>query len=285
MEENKKRRKRDIVKETVSDTLHKAKESLIYPYYKALDKFNRTFSVESSQQITLNWDKFMHIRIRVFHAQNHAEIAKIYTSGQQDVLKEFNVTGVTSAKKNSWENENSYIFVAENVKTGEIGAGMRLDVADAEHKLPLETALENIVPDLSQRIHRFDNIIAEACGWWVKKTFSERRLPKHLLISALAIAPKFQIKYILGFPHQGTKKITDSLGFMNVRDLGNNNASFFYPNENYVSTVVEIDAVNLTETEEHEKEKIVSLRKSPVQTITIELNGYTTKIDFDLRLM
>jgi hypothetical protein len=284
MEENKKRRKRDIVKKTVSDTLHKAKESLIHPYYKALDKFNKAF-LNAPQQITLNWDKYMHIRIRVFHAQNHAEIAKIYTSGQQDVLKEFNVTGVTSAKKNSWENENSYIFVAENVKTGEIGAGMRLDVADAGHKLPLEMALENIVPDLSQRIHRFDNIIAEACGWWVKKDFSERKLPKLLLIAGMSVATKLRISYIVAFPHQHTIGIMTNVGFAIAKTVGENNGQFTYPNETYLSTVVELNAITLDNVPEHEKERIIALRANPVQSFEYEHKGYYTKIDFDLRLM
>lgn len=252
--------------------------------YKPAEYYHR-FKAMINPNKELKWKEFMHIKIRVFHALNHAEIARIYTSGQQNVLKEFGVKGVTSAKRNTWENPNTYLFIAEDAETGEIGAGMRLDVADHKYSLPLEDALKEIVPDLSHRIHKFDNIIAEACGWWVKKEFSERRIPKHLLVSAVAISAKLRINVMLGFPHQLTKKITDSLGFEPVRNLGDNNASFYYPDEKYLSTVVELDTVGLTTVPDKEKEKILLLRHNPVQTILVEVGGYKTRIDFDLRLM
>jgi hypothetical protein len=263
---------------------HKAKENLLYLPNIVVGKMKDYFHGEPNQNDGLLWEKEKHIRIRCFHALNSPEIARIYMSGQKDVLKEFNVTGVTSAKNNTWENSNTYIFIAEDVNTGEIGAGMRLDVADAIHKLPLEMALESKVPDLALRIHRFDNVIAEACGWWVKKTFSERRIPKQLLLASIAIAPKLRIPYILGFPHAMTKKITDSLGFTNVRNLGNNDASFYYPNEKYLSTVVELNAQTLENVPDHEKEKIISLRTNPKQTFELKNGDYQTIFDFDLRL-
>ncbi len=252
--------------------------------YKPEEYYHRVMAMVNPNK-ELKWKEFLHLKIRVLHALNHAEIARIYTSGQQNVLKEFGVKGVTSAKRNTWENPNTYLFLAEDAITGEIGAGMRLDVADMIYTLPLEDALKNIVPDLSKRIHKFDNTIAEACGWWVKKEFSERRIPKHLLVSAIAVAPKLRINVMLGFPHQITKKITDSLGFESVRNLGDNNASFYYPNEQYLSTVVELDTVTLKTMPEEEKSKVLLLRQNPIQTILVEVGGYKTRFDFDLRLL
>jgi hypothetical protein len=269
-------RKRDKLKRFAI----KAKESLVLPYYQAKDKFKKTFNIPTE----LNWDKFMNIRIRCFHATNNVEIAKIYMSGQQDVLKEFNVVGITSAKNNTWENENTYIFIAENIKTGEIGAGMRLDVADSTHKLPLEMALESKVGDLSERIHRFDNIIAESCGWWVKKNFSERRIPKHLLAASIAIAPKLRIKVVVAFTHQHTFKIADSIGFTTAKTIGENHGQFYYPDERYLSTVVELDTYTLNTVPETEKNMILDLRANPKQSFEVNNKGYKTIFNFDLRL-
>ncbi len=272
-------RKRDKIKELFKG----AKETLIAPYSAIKKKLEVYIEPEEKGQ-ELNWDKYMNIRIRCFHATNNTEVAKIYMSGQQDVLKEFNISGVTSAKNNTWENENTYIFIAEDVKTGEIGAGMRLDVADINHKLPLEMALENQVDDLSQRIHRFDHVIAEACGWWVKKSFSERRLPKFTLLAGIAIAPKLRINYIVAFPHQHTISIMTNVGFTIAKTIGTHEGSFIYPDERYNSTIVEINAVTLDTTDNIERERILSLRTNPVQSFIEKHKNYTTKFDFDLRL-
>lgn len=252
--------------------------------YKAKEMFIR-LKVFFFPNKKLRKKEFMHVRIRVFHALNQDIIAKAYTLKQQEVLKEFGVEGVSSAKQNIADNANAYFFLVENAKTGEIGAGMRLEVADSISQLPLEVALKDLAKDLPQRIHRFDNIIAEACGWWTDSSYSERRLPKHLLASAVAVAPKLRIKVMLGFPHTITKKITDSLGFTNVRNLGDG-GSFLYPNDKYVSTVVELDTITLNTMAEEEREKIITLRENPVQTFIISTKeGYFTRIDFDLRLL
>jgi hypothetical protein len=263
---------------------HKAKENLLYLPNIVVGKMKDYFHGEPNQNDGLLWEKEKHIKIKCFHAFNSPEITKIYMSGQQDVLKEFNVTGITSAKNNTWENENTYIFIAEDVNTGEIGAGMRLDVADSSHKLPLEVALESLVPDLHERIHRFDNIIAESCGWWTKKSFSERRIPKHLLCASIAVAHKLRIKVIVAFTHQHTFKIADSMGFTTAKTIGENSGQFYYPDKRYLSTVVELNSHTLDTVPEHEKEKILNLRNNPKQTLIIENKGYETIFDFDLGL-
>ena len=106
--------------------------------YKPEEYYHRVMALINPNK-ELKWKEFMHLRIRVFHSLNHREVAQICFSGQQHVLEEFNVDGISSARKNAWENQNTYLFVLEHVSTGIIGGGMRLDVADPDTFLPIES--------------------------------------------------------------------------------------------------------------------------------------------------
>jgi hypothetical protein len=233
----------------------------------------------------LRWEEFMHLRIRVFHSLNHKEVAQICFSGQQHVLEEFNVDGISSARKNAWENQNTYLFVLEHVQTGRIGGGMRLDVADPDTSLPIERALKPQCEDISRRIHRFDNVIAETCGLWIHKEFSERKLAQYLMMAAIAISSKLRIKVLVGLANSYSLNMTMKLGFTVAKTVGNNGGQFYYPNENYLSTVVELDSYTLNTVTEKYKEQIISLRENPLQTVIKHFKGYHTRIDYDLRLM
>lgn len=234
---------------------------------------------------TLNWDKSMSIRIKILHSFDNEDSAQIYLTSQRNILKEFNVQGIRSAKKKLWENNLSYLIVLEDVKTNEIVGGVRLDVADDKHLLPMEESLAHLYPELILRIHKFNNIIAELCALWIKKEYSERRLAEHLIIAAIAVANKIRIKVIVGLANQYSLPIVESLGFTAASTVGKEKGNFpNYPNEKYTSTVVELDAYELNTVPEEVKERIISLRSNPVQCIIDQYNGYFTGLEYDIRL-
>ncbi|WP_338815277.1 hypothetical protein V9L05_09445 [Bernardetia sp. Wsw4-3y2] len=228
----------------------------------------------------------MNLRIRVLHAVDYPEIAQKFYEGQQEVLEEFNVdkSAISSIKESWWENSGSYIFVVEDVVTGEIGAGMRLDVVDPTHPIPLEQALADVEPELVTRIHKHNYILAETCGWWVRKSFSERNLPHLLMRAAISVAEKLRIKIILGFFNQYTRKTIEVMGFRPVNNLGEN-ATFNYPNEKYQSTVMEFYLEELNNLPQEEVEMINWLKHHPVQKFHDEFKGRVTNFQYDLRIM
>lgn len=236
----------------------------------------------------------MNIRIRVLHAIDYPEIAKEFQAKHTKVLEEFGVKGVGSVKNRWWEHSGSYMFIAEDIDTGEIGAGMRLDVIDATHDIPMEEAIEKFCPQFKNIIHKYDNILAEACALWVDKKFSERKLPAHLMRVAIAVASKLRINTLVSFPHECTLAMTQKLGFTIVdyiEDLGEKGA-FNYPpkpkkeNEYYKSTIVELeDTHNLPTQNSEERDFIIWLRQHPKQEMNEEVKGRITNIKYDLRIM
>ncbi|WP_291725176.1 hypothetical protein [Bernardetia sp.] len=235
----------------------------------------------------------MNIRIRVLHAIDYPEIAKEFQRKHTAVLEEFGVKGVGSVSNKWWEYAGSYMFIAEDIETGEMGAGMRLDVIDPTHDIPMEEAIERFSPNFRTIIHKYDNVLAESCGLWVDKKFSERKLPKNLMRAAIAISSKLRIYHLVSLPHECTLPMTQALGYTIVDQDGlGDHGTYNYPpkpntdNECYKSTLVELlDTVNLPSMSEKERDLTFWLRNHPTQSINEEIKGRVTKLSYDLRLM
>lgn len=232
----------------------------------------------------------MNLRIRVLHAVDYPEIALTFRTKHLEVLEEFGVASkIGSAKNNWWEYSGSYLFIAEDIDTGEIGAGMRLDVIDATHSIPMEEAIERFSPEFVKIVHKYDNILAEACGWWVSKKFSERRLPAHLMRTAIAVSSKLRLNTLLGFPNQHTVKITEKFGFTPIdyiKGLEQKGCINYPPKSEYISTAVELeDTYRLPTMTEEERDLIIWLRQHPIQSINEEIKGRVTNLEYDLRIM
>ncbi|WP_027002699.1 hypothetical protein [Hugenholtzia roseola] len=225
------------------------------------------------------------LRLRVYHTADYQEIAQKYYQAQLEVLKEFGVNGISSIKNKWWENPTSYMLVIEDAETGELGAGMRLDVVDPSHPIPLEEALKQLSPDIVPRVHKYNHILGEACGAWVKKEFSERGLPKLLMRSLIAFSVKVRVQVIVALANQYTKRMTEELGFTSIPNLGSN-AAFCYPDTRYLSTAVEIeDTLHLPTLPATERELVNQLRKQPLQTFYETYRGSEViSIECDLRL-
>ncbi len=195
---------------------------------------------------------------------DHPATAKSFAEEQSAVLKLFGVTGVTSAKQ-AWQSDpNTYMFVAEDVATGQFAAGMRLDMDSDNKPIPMLEALTKVSSEFHDVVSNLRPLgLAEGCGWWVKEGYGGLGLPGILLRAGVSVSPRLGINYIVGFPHQHTKPIMSKYGFIAVDVIGDN-GSFIYPDDRYRSTVVELNTQTLHTTPRAERERIFSLRSNPV---------------------
>lgn len=202
--------------------------------------------------------------IRMLRSIDHPEVARKFAQEQLAVLKLFGVKGVTSAQQ-AWQSDpNTYMFTAEDVSTGELVAGMRLDMQSASKPIPMSEALTHISAEFNDVVDNLTPLgLAEGCGWWVREGYAGLGLPGILLRAGVSISPRLGINYIVGFPHQHTKPIMSKYGFIAVDVIGEN-GSFIYPDERYRSTVVELNTQTLHTTPKAERERIFSLRNNPI---------------------
>lgn len=211
--------------------------------------------------------------IRMLRAIDHPEIARQFAIEQQQVLKLFGVNGVTSASQAWQQDANTYMFIAEDLSTGELVAGMRLDMQTDEKQIPMAQALHGVSTEFIDVVNTLKPLgLAEGCGWWVKTGYGGLGLPGILLRAGVSVSPQLGINYIVGFPHQHTKPIMSRYGFIAMDVIGDN-GSFMYPDERYRSTVVELNTHTLHTTPREERMRIVNLRNNPqLQTMEGELS-------------
>lgn len=228
----------------------------------------------------------MNFRIRVLRAIDYPEIAQEYRRKHHGVLEKYEVAGkIDSLRINWWHYLGSYLVIAEEKDTGEIVAGIRLDIKSKNYTISMEDALKKLSTDFVRRVQEYDDNLAEACGWWVHEKYSKIQLPFHLLRAGVVVSTKLGIKSIIGFPHQYSINITQKLGFTIVDDIGDQ-GSFIYPDERYKSSVVEInDTHQLDSLNENERNIIMSLRENPNQKLIVESNGIISNIEYDLEIM
>jgi hypothetical protein len=200
--------------------------------------------------------------IRMLRSVDHPDVARCFAKEQQEVLKLFGVHGVTSASQPWQTDPNTFMFVAED-PSGEIVAGMRLDMESDHKPIPMSAALTKVSAEFRDVVETLKPLgLAEGCGWWVKEGYAGLGLPGILLRAGVSVSPRLGINYIFGFPHQHTKPIMSKYGFIAVDVIGDN-GSFVYPDDRYRSTVVELNTQTLHTTPRAERERIVSLRHNP----------------------
>lgn len=201
--------------------------------------------------------------IRMLRSVDHPDTAQQFSREQAAVLKLFGVTGVTSAKQ-AWQSDpNTYMFIAEDASSGEMVAGMRLDMESDMKSIPMSEALVKVSDEFRDLVSNLKPLgLAEGCGWWVKEGYAGLGLPGILLRAGVSVSTRLGISYIFGFPHQHTKPIMSKYGFIAVDVIGDN-GSFVYPDDRYRSTVVELNTQTLHTTPKAEREKIFSLRSNP----------------------
>jgi hypothetical protein len=203
--------------------------------------------------------------IRMLRSVEHPEVAMQFAREQQEVLRLFGVNGITSAKQ-AWQSDpNTYMFIAIDTETQQMVAGMRLDRESDTKPIPMAEALTPISTEFCDLVNTLKPLgLAEGCGWWVKEGYAGKGLPGILLRAGVSISTELGINYIFGFPHQHTKPIMSKYGFIAVDVLGEN-GSFLYPDNRYRSTVVELNTQTLHTTPKAERERIISLRRKPIQ--------------------
>jgi hypothetical protein len=206
--------------------------------------------------------------IRMLRSVDHPQVAREYAREQVEVLKNFGVSGIASAQQPWQTDPNTYMFIAEDPRTGQMVAGMRLDRASNRKPIPMLEALTKLSGEFRDVVENLEPLgLAEGCGWWVKEGYAGLGLPGVLLRSGVSVSPKLKINYIFGFPHQHTKRIMSKFGFIAI-DVVGDNGSFMYPDDRYKSTVVELNTQTLHTTPKVERERILFLRRNPVATVT-----------------
>jgi hypothetical protein len=227
----------------------------------------------------------MKLKFIAFKAVDHPDLCERYIEGHIQVLINYGITNITSNNK-EWTTWNCVYCIIAEKEDGTIVGGVRVQVADGVHRLPVELAVGNMDPKIYDIVQSYyDDGVGELCALWNAKEVAGMGLSIIIVRAGISVLNQIACSTLVGICAEYTLKMFKKVGFVVDTSLGDR-GEFIYPNENYIARVLGIlNAKDLSTAEEFDREKMLDLRKTPVQTcIETGLNGIQIEIEYALKL-
>lgn len=227
----------------------------------------------------------MKLKFIAFKAVDHPDLCERYIDGHIQVLINYGITNITSNNKEWTTWDCVYCVIAEK-EDGTIVGGVRVQVADGVHRLPVELAVGKMDPKIYEIVQSYyDDGVGELCALWNAKEVAGVGLSIIIVRAGISLLNQVKCSTLVGICAEYTLKMFKKVGFVVDTTLGNK-GEFIYPNENYIARVLGIlNAKDLSTAEEFDREKMLDLRNNPVQqAIETGLNNIRIEIDYDLLL-
>ncbi len=225
--------------------------------------------------------------IRAFKAVDNPDACQRYVDGHMKVLRIFGITMITSAKAEWIDDPYTYVIMVESDDGEKIYGGARIQLAGGKLPLPLETAVEELEPNIHQIVEKYaSGGTGEFCGLWNSREVAGLGIGSmYLGRAALAITDQLDLSTLFGLCAPSTVKNSARIGFEIATFLGQN-GTFYYPKQDLVATAVVINDTRTLETADpDEREIIMDLRRNPNQfKIEEGPRGRILEIDYKLRI-
>ncbi len=222
---------------------------------------------------------------RAFHAIRDLETSHKFLDGHVKVLKDYGITNITS-NNNEWMKwECVYGIVAEK-EDGTVVGGIRIQLADGLHLLPVEKAIGHMDPNIHNIVNSYlSDGVGELCALWNAKEVAGLGLSLLLTRAGISMVNQVNCKTLMGICADYTMKMFRKVGFVVDSSLGEN-GEFVYPNKNYIARVLGIlNASDLSTAEPIDHERMVSLRNDPTQRfIESGPDGIEIEVQYSLML-
>ncbi|HWY10031.1 MAG TPA: hypothetical protein VN026_01840 [Bacteroidia bacterium] len=223
------------------------------------------------------------IYIRAYRATDEPLTCKEYIKGHVQVLKDYGIESITS-NTNSWvSNPNMYCFIATD-EDGELVGGIRIQVADGIHSLPVEEAVGKMDPGIYElvRDYAINGGVGELCGLWNSNKVKGIGVSVILVRAAISSINQLKFQTLTGICAGYSLKMFQNVGFVINQELGDH-GNFIYPNENYLAHVVGIlNGITLSTAALYDKEKMLHLRSKPIQFTLEKGSKCNFEVGYDL---
>jgi hypothetical protein len=223
------------------------------------------------------------LKIHAFKASTNLELAERFLAGHVQVLINYGITNITTNNRDWMSMDSVYCVVAEN-EQGEVIGGVRTQLADGIHMLPVEKAIGKLDPNIHDIVRQFQpKGVGELCALWNAKEVAGVGLSIIIVRAGIAAVNQLKCNTLMGICADYTLKMFRKVGFVVDNSLGNQ-GEFVYPNENYIARVLGIlDAGDLATADEYDRTKMLDLRTNPVQICTeTGANNNILEIDYNL---
>ncbi len=225
-------------------------------------------------------------RFRAFKAISNHDICQKYIEGHVKVLKDYGVTNITTNSAD-WVNWDCIYGIVAEKEDGTIVGGIRIQIADGIHQLPIEKAIGKMDPTIHTIVNEYlSGGVGELCALWNAKEVAGLGLSLLLTRAGISMVNQVNCNILLGICAEYTLKMFTKVGFVVDNSFGNK-GEFPYPNENYITRVLGIlNAKNLSTAEEYDRLRMLDLRKDPMQRFTeTGPGGIALEVEYLLSLL
>lgn len=222
------------------------------------------------------------LKFRGFKPVDDPELSERYLRGHTQVLEDYGITNITSNNRVWLEMPCIYGVVAED-EHGELVGGIRVQMADGVHPLPVEKA----VGHMDSRIHDvvkkyYDNGVGELSALWNAKSVAGYGVSVLLTRAGISMTNQMQCNTLVGICGDYTLQMFKNVGFVVDDSLGQN-GEFFYPKQDFIARVLGIlNSKNLETAEDENRTRMLDLRQNPVQTYLETGPKGLVEIDYNL---
>lgn len=226
----------------------------------------------------------MNLTFRAFKALGNRDLCERYLDGHVQVLKNYGITNITTNTKEWMDWDGVYCVIAEK-EDGTVVGGVRTQIADGMHLLPVEKAIGKMDPRIHDLVKEYmKEGVGELCALWNAKEVAGIGLSIMLVRAGISTLNQISCNTLMGICADYTLKMFRKVGFVVDNTLGNN-GEFVYPNENYIARVLGIlNAKDLSTAEEFDRLKMLDLRRNPVQQC-IETGANDVRIEVNYKLL
>ncbi|MFN8863827.1 MAG: hypothetical protein ACK5W1_05895 [Flavobacteriales bacterium] len=223
--------------------------------------------------------------IRSFKAPEDPISSKAFKEGHAAVIESFGF--VLSSVSQPWEtHQNTYVIIVESEDGSKVYGGARIQIYDKQLDLPVIGAIDEEAPEIvpyveAQTPYKF----AELCGLWNSISAAGLGIGSVFAVrAAVALAGMVGVEKMIALCSVHTFRIAHRYGFGLVSSVGNNGAINYAGAKQIAKLTEQSDIWNLPNSNEIEKEIILSMRNNPSQVIIDRTRGEQVSIRIDLKV-
>lgn len=224
------------------------------------------------------------LKIQVFRAIDDIASCKIFAQEHAKILQDYDIIKITSFKTEWFYNPSIYVIIVKEASTGEIIAGERIHLVNADYPLPVEQAFLQTTGHIYESIATYPQhkIIGEMCALWSKKSAEGYGLSVLLIKLGIALAHLLKMSRLYALCSPRTVSTCELSGFKKDTSIGNN-GEFLYPSPNLIATAVVMEDMGvLSNAEEEYRKDIFSFFNNPVGTIIAKGKKESIEVKYNI---
>ncbi len=225
------------------------------------------------------------LKIRVFRAINDIESCQRFAEGHANVLRDYGVTKVTSAKTDWFHNPGVYVVLVEDEESGEVVGGERIHLVHPGYPLPIQEAISVVETKIHELVDSYADgkITGELCGLWNAKAIAGRGVSILLTKMGVSIAKKIGMDslFVLCAPY--TVQMCQNTGFEIETSIGNE-GKFIYPKLDLIATALVVKNLHNIPMSAAFYDEIIYFYDVPISSISVLGEKGKTEIQYNITI-